>query len=281
MKVCELTPVQQIAGMYFKREDLYTPFGTGGVNGGKLRQCMLLVETALKQQHDKKGILTYCSIHSPQAPITAAVAKYFGLPCVIAYGGTNTISIATESMPRLAMHYGANIEIVSKSGRHNVLKQKAKELSIAKELFVVQYGINIDDYGEILLRAVAEQVQNIPDNLNDIYITCGSGITTSGVIIGIEKYHKKVNHIHVISTAFDRQQKIKTTLKRLGVSREFIYHDLFHTKVFVYEKKQKLIVGGVKLHPQYEAKSMKYLIDHHLNTKNALFWIVGAEPKQI
>ncbi len=46
MKVCELTPVQQIAGMYFKREDLYTPFGAGGVNGGKLRQCMLLVETA-------------------------------------------------------------------------------------------------------------------------------------------------------------------------------------------------------------------------------------------
>ena len=70
-------------------------------------------------------------------------------------------------------------------------------------------------------------------------------------------------------------------LKRFGVSREFIYHDLFHTKGFVYEKKQKLIVGGVKLHPQYEAKSMKYLIDHHLNTKNALFWIVGAEPKQI
>lgn len=29
MKVCELTPVQQIAGMYFKREDLYTPWYRG------------------------------------------------------------------------------------------------------------------------------------------------------------------------------------------------------------------------------------------------------------
>ena len=46
MTAHDLTPVQEIAGMYFKRDDLYTPFGAGGVNGGKLRQCMLLVEAA-------------------------------------------------------------------------------------------------------------------------------------------------------------------------------------------------------------------------------------------
>ena len=49
---------------------------------------------------------------------------------------------------------------------------------------------------------------------------------------------------------------------------------------FVYEKQQKMRIGGVKLHPQYEAKTMKYLVEHNLNTRNALFWIVGAEPRK-
>lgn len=64
------------------------------------------------------------------------------------------------------------------------------------------------------------------------------------------------------------------------MERFFQYHDLFHTPGFVYEKQQKMRVGGVKLHPQYEAKSMKYLLGHDLNRRNALFWIVGAEPRE-
>ncbi len=131
-----------------------------------------------------------------------------------------------------------------------------------------------------LLSAVAEQVQNIPDNLDDLYITCGSGITASGVIVGIERYGKNVKNIHLISTAFDRREKVKATLRRFGIERQFLYHDLFHTPGFVYEKQQKMRIGGVKLHPQYEAKTMKYLLEHKLNTENTLFWIVGAEPRE-
>lgn len=176
--------------------------------------------------------------------------------------------------------YGARVEVLAKSGRHNVLKAKAEALAQAARMFVVQYGINLDDYGEVLLGAVAEQVQNIPDGLDDLYITCGSGITASGVLVGIEKYGKNVKRVHLISTAYDRQEKVKATLRRFGVTREFIYHDLFHTPGFVYEKQQKMRIGGVKLHPQYEAKTMKYLVEHDLNTENALFWIVGAEPRE-
>lgn len=280
MNAHELTPVQEIAGMYFKRDDLFIPFGAGEVNGGKLRQCMLLVEAALRRQPGMTGVITYCSIHSPQGPITAATARHFHLPCIVTYGGASDISIATGGMPRLAMSYGGTVKVIAKSGRHNVLKAKVEALAKAKGMFVVQYGINLDDYGEVLLSAVAEQVQNIPNGLDDLYITCGSGITASGVIVGIERYGKKVKNIHLIATAFDRQEKVKATLRRFGVSRDFIYHDLFHTPGFVYEKQQKLRIGGVKLHPQYEAKTMKYLLEHKLNTRNALFWIVGAEPRE-
>ena len=65
------------------------------------------------------------------------------------------------------MSYGAKVEVLAKSGRHNVLKAKAETLAQAARMFVVQYGINLDDYGEVLLGAVAEQVQNIPDGLDD------------------------------------------------------------------------------------------------------------------
>lgn len=280
MTAHDLTPVQEIAGMLFKRDDLYAPFGAGEVNGGKLRQCMLLVEAALRRQPGMTGVITYCSIHSPQGPITAAAAKHFKLPCIVAYGGACDLSIATGSMPRLAMSYGASVEVIAKSGRHNVLKQRAEEIAERKHMFAIQYGINLDEYGEVLLSAVAEQVQNIPDGLDDLYITCGSGITASGVIVGIERYGKQVRNIHLISTAFDRREKVRATLRRFGVAREFIYHDLFHTPGFNYEKQQKMRIGGVKLHPQYEAKTMKYLVEHKLNTENALFWIVGAEPRE-
>lgn len=280
MTAHDLTPVQEIAGMHFKRDDLYAPFGQGEVNGGKLRQCMLLVEAALKRNPDTKGIITYCSVHSPQGPITAATARHYGLPCIVAYGGASELTVATGHMPRLAMSYGATVQVIAKSGRHNVLKQRAEAIAKARGMFVVQYGINLDDYGEVLLSAVSEQVQNIPDQLQDLYITCGSGITASGVIIGVEKYGKKVGNIHLISTAYDRREKVAATLRRYGVEREFIYHDLFHSPGFSYERPQKMRIGGVKLHPQYEAKSMKYLVDHGLNTDNALFWIVGAEPRE-
>ena len=280
MTAHDLTPVQEIAGMWFKRDDLYAPFGAGEVNGGKLRQCMMLVEAALRRQPDMKGVITYCSIYSPQGPITAATARHYKLPCILAYGGAESISIATGAMPRLAMSYGAKVQVVAKNGRHNVLKARAQAIAKAGGLFCVEYGINLDDYGEVLLGAIAEQVQNIPDGLDDLYITCGSGITASGVIVGIERYGKRVKNIHLISTAFDRQEKVKATLRRFGIQREFIYHDLFHTPGFAYERRQKLRVGGVKLHPHYEAKTMKYLVDNGLNTRNALFWIVGAEPRE-
>lgn len=41
----KLTPVQSVGGLLFKRDDLYEPFGPGEVNGGKMRQCMMLLDS--------------------------------------------------------------------------------------------------------------------------------------------------------------------------------------------------------------------------------------------
>lgn len=202
MNEYSLTPVQEVDGLHIKRDDLYAPFGPGEVNGGKLRQCVMLVNSVKK---DHKSLLTYCSIHSPQAPITAAVARANGMPCRIVYGGTTRESVAALPMPRLAMKYGASIVLAARSGRHSILHARAKELAAQENSFIVQYGINIIGYGDTLLTAVAAQTENLPDDIENLVMTCGSGITATGVMIGLHRYGKRVKRMHLVATAPDRR----------------------------------------------------------------------------
>lgn len=192
----KLTPVQSVGGLLFKRDDLYEPFGPGEVNGGKMRQCMMLLDSV---KDEITGVISCCSIHSPQAPITAAAALAFGKRCKILYGGTSRAKLLESPMPRLCLKYGATVLLATRSGRHNVLYAKAKELK-GPEDFIVQYGINLSGHSDVLLGAVAAQVENIPDEIENLVMTCGSGITASGVMIGLNRYGKKVRNVHLVAT---------------------------------------------------------------------------------
>ena len=271
----DLTPVQRVDGMLIKRDDLYAPFGPGEVNGGKLRQCVMLVKS-VRDKYD--SLLTYCSIHSPQAPITTAVAHAYEMPCRILYGGTSRESVASLPMPRLSMKYGATIVLAARSGRHSILHARAKELAAEKNSFIVQYGINLINHGDTLLTAVAAQAENLPDEIENLVMTCGSGITASGVMIGLHRYGKSVKHVHLVATAPDRRVFIHENLKQYGADREFEYHDLFHRPGFQYEKSVTARWGGISLHPHYEAKTMQWFKSSGLAPESTLFWITGAEP---
>lgn len=274
----ELTPVQEVNGLLIKRDDLYTPFGKGEVNGGKLRQCMMLTDSVLASENGAECLFTYCSIHSPQAPITAASARSHGLPCYIVYGGAKPENIKALPMPRLAMKYGAEIIVGARSGRHSILYARTKSLAEKKRGFIVQYGINLIGYGDVLLDAVAAQCENLPDKIENLVMTCGSGITASGVMIGLKKYGKEVKNVHLVATAPDRRAFIHDNLRKYNADREFEYHSLFDMKGFQYEKGVKAVWGGIRLHPHYEAKTMQWFLQSGLHHSETLFWIVGAEP---
>ena len=272
-----LTPVERRDGLWMKRDDLYEPFGPGEVNGGKMRQCMMLVDSV--KEHTT-GLISCCSIHSPQAPITAATALAHGMECRILYGGTSREKLMESPMPRLCMKYGATVILSTRSGRHNVLYAKARELKRPGD-FIVQYGINLSGHSDVLLGAVAAQVENIPDELENLVMTCGSGITASGVMIGLHRYGKKVENVRLVATAPDRRESIHATLREHGADRDFHYHDLFHTKGFAYEKPATAVWDGVRLHPNYEAKTMQWFVKSGLDPANTLFWVVGAEPRNV
>lgn len=276
-EVDELTPVENHKGLYIKRDDLYKPFGDNTVNGGKLRQCYKLVES-IKDKYD--GVISCCSIYSPQAPITSAVANHFGLKAVICYGATNETRLQQLEMPVISKHYDADLRIISTSGIHKILYNKAKKLAQDENLFVVDYGFNIVDFPDLMFSAISRQVENIPDNLDNLVITCGSGITTTGVLLGLAKYKKQVRNIYLVATAPDRQKLINKNLSANNVIAKYTIIDLFHQKDFKYETKLYKSFDGIELHPNYEAKTFNWLeqnIDY--NKESTLLWIVGAEPK--
>ena len=270
----DLTPVQNINGLLVKRDDLFAPYESNGVNGGKLRQCILLAQEAAG---DADGIITYCSIGSPQAPISAAVARDMGKPCLIVYGGTNRRSLLQAEMPKLVMHYGGKIIIGARTGRHNVLHSIAAHIAKEKNYFLVQYGINLTDHEGVLLSAVAAQTANLPDCENLVAV-CGSGITASGILIGLKQNGVHVENVHLVATAPDRREFIHTTAKRYGADRKIEYHDLYHLPRFSYDEPAMAKIGNVVLHPNYEAKAYQWFIKSGMKQEGTLFWITGAKP---
>lgn len=273
----DLTPVENHQGLYIKRDDLYKPFGDNTVNGGKLRQCYKLIEN-IKNNYD--GVISCCSIYSPQAPITSAVAKYFNMRAVICYGATNQDRLNILEMPKISKNYGADLRIISSSGIHKILYNKAKKIAQNENLFVVDYGFNIVDYPDIMFSAISRQVENIPDDLDNLVITCGSGITTTGVLLGIAKYKKRVKNIYLVATAPDRQKLINKNLSANNVYANYTIIDLFHQVGFKYENKLYKTFDGINFHPNYEAKTFNWLENNiNYNKEKTLLWVVGAEPQ--
>ena len=100
-----ITPVEKVNGIYFKRDDLFKPF-EGSVNGGKLRQCLMLIDK--NKNKIQNGIITTSSILSPQQAIIAQVAKHHGVRCTILYGGTSYERLETIEYAKVAKELGQN-----------------------------------------------------------------------------------------------------------------------------------------------------------------------------
>lgn len=283
LKLNELTSIERVESLYLKRDDLFAPFDFSNANGTKLRQCIYL----LLKNYDKinNGIITCCSVHSPQSVIVASMGKYLQLPVTIFYGGTREDRFDVLPMPKIARSLGANLEIVTKMGRISVLNKKAKDRIVNTHEFLVQHGIDLTNNLDVFFESVAKQVENLPEDLDNLVITCGSGISTTGILYVLKLYNKKVKKITLVGVAPNRVEKVKNNLKLIENTYnivlndiDFNYIDLFNTKGFKYEKKEKGEHYGIKFHPNYEAKTYNWLKDNidYKNEKTCL-WVVGKE----
>lgn len=283
-----LTPVMSAGGVLFKRDDLFRPFPFSKMNGSKLRQCMMLCHKNAKSA--ARCLITGTSILSPQGAIVAATARHLGVPCYIYYGGTTPENIIKQKYPLHAAQLGAHVIIGSQCGRTNVLNAMAQRKAEETGGFVIRYGFDLRNNLDCFVESVAQQVQNIPDNLRDLVIVVGSSITLIGVLYGIALYGKNIENIWGVGCAPNRLEKIKDYASMIEDELKIAlpldrlhYIDAFNTiKGYKYENEYHDIqFNDIKFHPRYEAKAFLWMSRYLQPPRDekTLFWINGSDIK--
>jgi hypothetical protein len=126
--VYDLTPVERIGGVWFKREDKFSPDGMH--NGSKFRQLIWLFS---RKQYP--GVVSGAVTGSPQLPMTAACAKHYGMECVQFTGGRKNMVLAGEKL-------GAK-SIVVNPGYAATLNAKAREYAKKKGWLHIETNITV------------------------------------------------------------------------------------------------------------------------------------------
>jgi 1-aminocyclopropane-1-carboxylate deaminase/D-cysteine desulfhydrase-like pyridoxal-dependent ACC family enzyme len=279
-----MTPIEKVNGIFYKRDDLYTPFGKDHVNGGKVRQAVQLfdeIHDDIRDNHNG-GVVTASSVHSPQSAIIAKVAQEHGFKCVVAVGGTKPETLYNHHIMRLTKFYGADIQIVAGHGMTTAIDAGAKKKVISKTGYkLIKFAISLESNPEAIFDGVTDQVANIPDELDNLVIPVGSGIQFAGIIRGLQKYNKKVKRI--IGVAFcDRTKAINEHLDRFKYSNfpeevvDFPKYELHLTKYPYSKSIWEKIDNDFMLDDIYEGKAHLWMREN-IDTKNekTLFWVVG------
>jgi 1-aminocyclopropane-1-carboxylate deaminase/D-cysteine desulfhydrase-like pyridoxal-dependent ACC family enzyme len=272
----QLTPIEKRSGLFFKRDDLFRPFETKVLNGGKLRQVI----TALTGCR-KPGVITAASIHSPQIPLVAGAAHHLGLRCVAVVGGT---SMTTEL--NMAVELGTEIKRAA-SGRHRALFAEVTRLNSSLGYHVIPYGIASPTDPACFITQ-AKQVANLPEDLDTLVVTCGSGMSTIGILSGLWQFSKRVRELVLVAMAPSRSQTISNSLQSADPrARSFLqslkltYIDLFGLPGFRYERRVPYTLCGIDLHPLYEAKAFRHVLQKRdCSSRRTVFWIVGADLRE-
>ena len=311
-----LTPVEFHKQCYFKREDYFAPLGYGGINGSKLRQAIYLGSQNLKDP-EIKYLVGAMSLHSPQLLMQTAVARHFGKQTITICPGTDINKVLKHEMPALAAWMGSEFWLCT-IGYNGVLQKRAQELQSylggKKKAFYLEYAITLGlehSAQEIYdFHCVgAEQVKNIPEEVEDLIIAAGSCNSSTSVFLGLAKYRpKNLKRIYLITTGpskidyltqrLEKMQEVTDT--ELKIFKGLPYKDdLFNPvpETFPYEvillDQQKegfssyedlmpFTYDDIELHPTYEGKIMTYIQQKYpsLLHPKSLFWIVGSYPRK-
>lgn len=274
-KAQELTPIQEYDGVLYKRDDLFMPFPGEMLNGGKVRQAINLVYQNLDliRTDYKSTVATACGKDSPQGLIICRVAKAYNLGCFVGYGALSTKTLAENKFIQHIRLNNGIAEGIANYSYDNVISsglKKLQEENGGKNFLIVKFGIDFEK-NPVVIDCIAAQVKNIPNELDNLVIPTGSGITAGSILRGIKKYGKKIKKIHVVHiSGEDRRKKI------MGIEGGVDYKYVEDT-TYSYSKKLKFPVpDGFALDWIYEAKAYDWML-HNIDIRNekTLFWCVG------
>jgi 1-aminocyclopropane-1-carboxylate deaminase/D-cysteine desulfhydrase-like pyridoxal-dependent ACC family enzyme len=301
----ELTPIQQVGNIMYKREDFFAPLGYNSVNGSKMRQCIWLINDFVIRK-GARGIVSGSVVGSPQHPMIASICKHYGLGCVIT---TGTRNIEDHEYLVMAKNWGAVFH-ASKVGYAKTLQSTAFKLQ--KRLYkheVVETNITVDAKLNSAERIYnfhligSHQVANIPDTIENLIIPCGSCNSVTSILLGLHLHPKpNIKRIYFMGIGNNGSNDIGYIDRRLeSISKVIgssitnslknikrIHHNLNGTGYCSYSDMMEFSVVdgdiGIDFHPRYEGKIMNYIAENmsqfeDIWNNKTLFWIVGSNPK--
>lgn len=277
-----ISPVERRGSYLFKREDLYAPYDFSPANGSKLRQCQLLIKSNIDKA--KNGIITGTSVLSPQCVIVSSVARELGVSSTVLFGGTTMDKLMEKKYPAICKELGSIIMIPTKMAYTSVLNSHANKMADELGLYNVRYGFDLISNLDVFVGSVARQVSNIPDEIDNLIVTVGSGITLIGILYGIAICDKNVRNVIAVGCAPNRVQKINEYANLIYIYTgttlpldKLRYVDAFNTmKGFKYENTATQVYEGLIFHPRYEAKTFSWVKSQEFQG-DTLFWVTGTD----
>jgi len=288
----ELTPVEKVEEVFFKRDDYYKPFGEYHVNGGKVRQALIMFEKYIEKIQSKhnNGVITAGSVHSPQSANIAKVAEFHQVKCITCVGGTKPENLDKHHMMKLTKHYGCEVKIVAGHGMSNVIHARMRKLAEDNGYMVIEQGELLQKNPLDMFYATADQVENIPDELDNLVVATGVGVQLMGILLGLKKFNKKVKHIHSICVGPTREKHMnRYENELLKASGDLVWERpeslnlnefAMHAHKAPYGKGHDYMVNGNYIDDIYEGKAYQWMLEN-VDTANekTLFWCVGKRPR--
>ena len=262
-------PVEEHNGIYYKRDDLYCPWGD--VNGGKVRQAIRLFSTA-----DWPGVVAAVSVHSPTGPVISKVAKEFNTPCIIVVGGTKVENLDILPMMKLTRYYGAEVRIVAGHGMKNAITARVNEICKETGYHNIDFSHHIYNDSDLMFNTNSTEVLNIPNELDVLVMSLGVGIQFACVLKGLKKHKKKVKRIIGVQVGPDRRKLIDGYLNQNPLWEQpfDLEYELVQYKS-AYSKPEIQKVSNFYLDDIYEAKAHKWMLENIDLNQKILFWCVG------
>jgi 1-aminocyclopropane-1-carboxylate deaminase/D-cysteine desulfhydrase-like pyridoxal-dependent ACC family enzyme len=274
-KAQELTPIEEHDGVLFKRDDLFIPFPNENINGGKVRQAINLIHHNLdliRNDYNSK-VATSCGIHSPQGMIVSRVAKAYNLGCFVGYGRVLPETLSENKFVKETIRNNGTAETIATQGFDKVVTYHLRELQNegkGKNFYIIKFGIDIDR-NPVVIDCIADQVSNLPQDLDNLIIPCGSGITSGAILRGIKNFGKKVRMIYVVHISGEER---RNDIGKIEDSVPYIY--VKGTGYRYGQPLKKTVNEKLDLDSIYEAKAYDWMTKH-IDYKNerTLFWVVG------
>ena len=283
-----LTPWEERNGIWYKREDYHR--NAYGVNGAKYRACGHLIGKAVVEQ-GVDWVVSAQSVHSPQAAIAATLAEQMGLGCTIVIGASKPETAVKHRSIDIAVRAGAMLDTSCRVAYNGVIQPHAQRLAEALGAYQVPYAISLPADASPrdardFLDVGGRQARGVPESVETLVLTFGSGNTTAGVLYGLSRCAEhRPSRVVLVGVGPDRTAYLWDRLEKAGVHREDLDFEIVHMPLqgwFVeYADLMPETLDDIVMHPRYEGKVVRFLNTAQPDWWTARegsvgFWIVGG-----